>query len=248
MVRFSGYTLKNTKSADKPNEDRFFFDAESGFVLLLDGVSRDKIKGAYPNPSPAEDAADIILRESYEYFLSHGLQKEDPIGTLVDAVLQANRAVLRYNEQKSLDFRAGAVGIIGCLINMEFYYIYIGDCYGRTVSGNKVSFFTSCQTANIAKHKSEYTTYEIRNVICNNPDHVCGYGVLNGDPNAAYFIRTGVIGRDQYDRIILSSDGPEEYLATCSAGQMAKHSCEELIKASVQGKNQDDMTMLIIER
>ena len=48
-----GATEKNTCYADKPDEDYFFFDEASGFAMILDGVTRDRENGIYPNPSPA---------------------------------------------------------------------------------------------------------------------------------------------------------------------------------------------------
>ena len=247
-MKIAGYTIRNTKIADKPNEDLFFFDKKTGFVLLLDGVSRDKINGIYPDPSPAAEAAKIIQEESYAYYMQHIPAVNNPEDLLISAAMTANEKVLEYNKSKKLTFLAGAVGIFGSLQNGDFHYLYIGDCYGRIICGESVSIFTTCQTENIAKHKKEYTTYQIRNEICNNPGHACGYGVMNGDPNASFFMRTGLIRREQYDRIVLSSDGPEDYLMSCSAKQLRQYSCKKLIECSVQGTDQDDMTILTIER
>ena len=52
-LTMKGATEKNTRYADKPNEDLFFFDEASGFAMILDGVSRDT---AY-TPTPAPPAA-----------------------------------------------------------------------------------------------------------------------------------------------------------------------------------------------
>ena len=52
-LAMKGATAKNTRYADKPNEDLFFFDEATGFAMILDGVSRDRENGIYPNPSPA---------------------------------------------------------------------------------------------------------------------------------------------------------------------------------------------------
>lgn len=67
-LTIKGATAKNTRYADKPNEDLFFFDEASGFAMILDGVSRDRENGIYPTPSPAcradnafADAAQAVL-------------------------------------------------------------------------------------------------------------------------------------------------------------------------------------------
>ena len=51
-LTMKGATAKNTRYADKPNEDLFFFDEATGFAMILDGVSRDRENGIYPNPQP----------------------------------------------------------------------------------------------------------------------------------------------------------------------------------------------------
>ena len=50
-LTMKGATAKNTRYADKPNEDLFFFDEASGFAMILDGVSRDREDGI-PQPQP----------------------------------------------------------------------------------------------------------------------------------------------------------------------------------------------------
>ena len=53
-------TRRNTHWEDKPNEDFCWFDAEAGAALVLDGVTRDREAGRYPNPSPARLASEAF--------------------------------------------------------------------------------------------------------------------------------------------------------------------------------------------
>lgn len=242
VYKVASFTQKNTKAPDKPNEDLSFFDEDSGFVLVLDGVSRDRESGIYPNPSPAVEAASIIKDKSFEYFLAH---KDTDENVLFHAVQYANKEVEKYNFEKQLDFAAGAVGIIGWLLGDTFQYVYIGDCYGRVLDKGTVSIFTECQTERISKHVKEFSARFVRNEICNNPSHPYGYGVINGVESSKYFLRTGTI--NGFERILLSTDGPESYISKCSYNELMRTVPEELINKSSH-LNQDDMTILIISK
>ena len=54
------YSFKNTKAEDKPNEDLAVFNEELCVGMVLDGVSRDRENGIYPDPSPAQVATHIF--------------------------------------------------------------------------------------------------------------------------------------------------------------------------------------------
>lgn len=240
-------SLKNTKYRDKPNEDLVFCDLKKNIFVLLDGVSRDKIDGKYPNPSPATEVAEILKSNIHqELSVSSG----DVSERIVAAMLKANTKVREYNREHILDFAAGAVGIVGVIENQRFYYGYIGDCYGRVIARGEADIFTTCQTREITKHKKEYSTYEIRHIICNNIAHPCGYGVLNGDKGASDFIRSGVIDCAEIDQIVLSSDGMEDYFSSISIEEICKRSAEELLEKSQEYNDQaqDDRSVIKIEK
>ena len=242
VYKVASFTQKNNKAPDKPNEDLSFFDEVSGFVLILDGVSRDRESGIYPNPSPAVEAASIIKEKSFEYFLANKNKDEN---VLFHSAQYANKEVEKYNIVRRLDFAAGAVGIFGWLLGDSFQYVYIGDCYGRVLYDGNVSCFTKCQTEQISKHVKEFSARFVRNEICNNPSHPYGYGVINGVKDAKYYMRSGVI--NDFDRILLSTDGPESYISKCRFDELMLTTPEILINKSSH-PNQDDMTVLIISK
>lgn len=245
-MQISLFSLKNTTRSDKPNEDLAYFDQDSNFLILLDGVSRDTENGYYPTPSPTVDVVKIIC-EVVVHCIRTELAHADNISTLLrSAILKANNRVKEYNEFYRLDFCAGAVGIFAMLYNNVFHYAYIGDCYGRSILDKQIKIFTTQQTALIAAHKKEYSAREIRNIICNNPKHPYSYGVLNGDPRAEHFLEFGAIPTSSFDQIILSSDGPEEYLSKCSSSVLKKSSAKELITQFAQSNDikQDDRTII----
>ena len=244
MIR--GGTVKNSRGLDKPNEDSVYIDNERNIVIVLDGVSRDRENGIYPNPSPAAIVTEIIRNSCVEYLEENMEHSSNTLSLLEKSMIYANDKVKLFNNENNLDFAPGAVGIVGLISKQVFYYAFIGDCYGRVISNGEVSVFTECQTEEIAKHKGQYTAREIRNYICNNPDHPCGYGVLNGVDTARCFIRTGQIS--EYDRIILSSDGPEHYLNGCDVAKLLNNTYESLLTESQNGVNLDDITIAVIDR
>lgn len=247
QMKISYGTIKNTKQQDKPNEDLVFCDLDRNIFILLDGVSRDTINGEYPFPSPAAEATEILKANIHkELSVTLGNVRD----RIVTAMMKANAKVQEYNREHILDFAAGAVGIIGVIEDQRFYYAYIGDCYGRVITGDKVEIFTTCQTQEIARHKREYSTYEIRHIICNNIKHPCGYGVLNGDERAYDFIQSGVIDCANIDQIILSSDGMEGYLSGAFIGEIYESTAQELIIKAMRYNNkaQDDRSVIKIEK
>ena len=245
-IKISCGSIKNTKQKDKPNEDCVFCDRDKGVFILLDGVSRDNVEGKYPIPSPAVEAVQLLKESIYRSLLHSGGEPEDRLWEAIEA---ANKEVNQYNQIHNFDFAAGAVGIIALISNNWFYYAYIGDCSGRVITGQEVKVFTTCQTSNISKYKQEYTTYEIRNIICNDIKHPCGYGVLNGGEGAMDFIQTGRINIGSVDQIILSSDGMEDYLLQRPANVIQEKDARGLLDDAMKFNNklQDDRSIIKIE-
>lgn len=179
--------IRNTKFADKPNEDFIICDSKNNIFILLDGVSRDRENGKYPNPSPAKEVSELLGTHIYLRICSELSDSTDILEKIRGSIIESNRLVANYNIKHDFSFFAGTVGIIAVLKDYKLYYCYIGDCSGRLVRGNRIILFTEMQTAEINKHKKEYSSYEIRHIICNNPTHPYSYGVLDGNSHAEFF-------------------------------------------------------------
>mgnify|MGYP003305481678 CR=1 FL=1 len=242
-------TIKNTKQIDKPNEDIVFCDLDKKIFILLDGVSRDNINGKYPNPSPAAEVANILKNEIYKNLLLIDEKNDNILNAIFTSLKNANNEVRLYNESANLQFASGAVGIVAMIDKEMFYYAYIGDCYGRLIYKDKSITFTECQTKKISQHKKEYTSYEIREIICNNIEHPYAYGVLNGDERACQFIVLDKINLSKVKQIILSSDGMEDFLSKCSVNLLKSNNAVELLERAIVDNNekQDDRTIIKIE-
>lgn len=236
-------TIKNTKIYDKPNEDFVLCDDERNIYILLDGVSRDKINGKYPNPSPAQEVTELFAREAYDYLKKNSGQYD--LEQVKGAFIKGNEAIENYNTKYN-DFLPGTVGII-CIVDEDrLFYGYIGDCYGRLISKSEIKFFTKCQTREIAIHKKEFSASEIRNKICNNPRHPYAYGVLTGQKEAMEFVVLGECSLTNVDMVFLSSDGMEPYLSRLIRKDFVKKEADYYLEQSVVNSDEDDKAVIIV--
>lgn len=250
VMSFSG-SAKNTKSSDKPNEDVFLCDDANHIYIIADGVSRDKINGTYPNPSPALTVSQLfvsivhkaILNEIYSgsaFNYEEIIRKSISIG---------NDAVRKFNLSNYCGyFPPGTVGIVTIIAYKKLYYAYIGDCYGRIITPTKTVLFTECQTAKLAKSKIHYSAEMIRSKICNNTEHPYGYGVINGEHCALDFVTSGSLDMPIPCRIILSTDGVESQIEGLNSQEMFYKSENNFIEESIKSEieNADDRTIIII--
>lgn len=254
IINFTHFSQRNTILNDKPNEDYIFIDSYKQIFMILDGVSRDKENGKYPNPSPALEITQL-LANSINIFLQKHLEnyvKNNNIEELlVDSIFWGNCSIKEYTKNKTYDFMPGTVGVISILIDNFFYYAFIGDCIGLKVSDNgHICIFTKKQTELIHKHKFLFNKHDIRNVICNNPEHPFAYGVLNGDDRAMSFVESGHFQLYNNDKIILATDGLESYIMNNLNVSLSTFTAKQLIQESHSLKNskfEDDKSAIIIK-
>ena len=246
-------TVKNNKTYNKPNEDYFLVDDSNKIFMVVDGVSRDLVKGVYPKPSPAHEAAKLLTEETYSYLLCNiPSLRVNPLSTLKNSIIKGNNALQAYNKTLNNSFLAGVVGIFAFLHNQKLYYAYIGDSIGILIRDNKILSFTEQQTELIRVHKAKYTKEQIRNDICNNESHPYCYGVLNGQESAINILKTGSIELLPNDIIILATDGFESIINNTFLPQLKTFSLKQLVKIveDLELKNNftDDKTVIKISK
>lgn len=193
----------------KPLEDYVLVDKESKIFIILDGVSRDKVNGIFPNPSPSLEVSQIFAEEVLR-FLERLDLLNDVKHWLKQAVLEGNKKIEEYNNRKSWAFLPGTVGIISVIRDSKLYYVFVGDCSGRILHKGKTKLFTYPQTELIKKHGGEFSADEIRNMICNNKNHPYGYGVFTGKLGVIDFLEFGEEPLHKGDLIVLATDGLDE--------------------------------------
>lgn len=242
-----GDTRRNTHYADKPNEDYFWFDEAAGAALVLDGVTRDRENGVYPDPSPAR-----IATERFAQAASAALTAPDgtPGERLLAAVKAGSAAVAQANAGAPTDFLPGTVGVLTLAEEGRLHYAYVGDSNGILLSKGRAAAFTEPQTKAVHDHRGEFSAYEIRAHICNNARHPCGYGVWTGQSGAMDFLRMGSMVLAPGDRVLLCTDGLDPFLSdTGEAALCAMDSGTLLARAMAFQKPEgwmDDRTAVII--
>lgn len=243
QIRYEIFTSKNSKAQDKPNEDYAAYDDKNYIGIVLDGVSRDREGGIYPNPSPAYEASRIFAN----MVLSHAPEIGNrSIANLQEMVIDANKKLAEYNTKLGHRFAAGTVGIVFCLEKDCFHYAYLGDCYGSVIRDKNMRIFTNCQTVMVAQHSKEYAADHIRFDICNHIGHPCGYGVWDGNPKAMDFVCYGSIRLMSGDVVLLYTDGLAEEIARISVSDLTQKSLQELF-ASAMEIGKDDRTCVRLE-
>lgn len=235
-------SFKNTVSEDKPNEDIAFFFRETGIGMVLDGVSRDKENGQYPNPSPAKIANQLFIEAVMQQDMGSvsGIEK-------IQLLIQAgNKALREYNEKLKHRFPAGTVGIVFSLENNCFHYGYIGDCYAEIIRDGKRRIFTECQTMMLSRHKKEFTSDEIRYEICNHVNHPYGYGVWDGNNSAMDFVKYGSIQLLSGDVLFMYTDGLQREMDEKGLWELIDTPLEGLFEQESKTERDDRTCMRIM--
>lgn len=239
-------TKRNTKAFNKPNEDYAFADGDNCIFIIMDGVSRDKINGVYPNPSPAFEVSKLFIETGYNYIKDNLEEGGDYLQIIEEAFKRGNNAICEFNNSYVGNFLPGTVGIIAIIRDKNLYYGYIGDCLGILVKEQMIVEFTICQTKYIHEHIKEFTAEQIRNEICNNIDHPYSYGVLDGREGAMDFIITGEMSLDKCKGILLLTDGVEEIVKQMPVEELLNTTAKELLDKNVHIKSSDDKTIIIV--
>jgi serine/threonine protein phosphatase PrpC len=217
----------------KPLEDYVLIDNEAQIYIVMDGVSRDKVNGLYPNPSPSAEVSAIFAEEVLGYLKQ--VKPEAAVEAwLREAARHANQKINQYNRRASWDFLPGTVGIISVIRDDMFYYIFAGDCSGWISQQAKARLFTFPQTRLVHAHRAEFSASEIRNVICNNKNHPCGYGVFTGAPGVMDFLEFGAEALRAGDALYLATDGLDALLGNPDFQLDGSLSAKELIEAAEQ--------------
>ena len=237
------YTIKNAKAEDKPNEDFAVFNEELGIGMVLDGVSRDRENGIYPDPSPAQIATHVFANAALT-IAKEGLKSG--IDKVQSMILSGNNELRKYNHLLNHRFPAGTVGIVFLLENDMFHYGYIGDCYEAIIRNGMMRGFTECQTEMVAKHKKDFTSDEIRFDICNHVSHPCGYGVWDGNDDAMNFVKYGSIRILDGDIWLVYTDGIRETIDKMDVPYLAEKNFVNLMETNANYALDDQTCLRIV--
>ena len=222
----------------------------SGLIVSVHGRGMYVERNVTVDDSP-EHAVDAMAEQCVQEYRALGLTYRDIQRRLANIVQDmADEAVAAANEGFPSPFLPGTVGVLALFAEHKLHYAYIGDSNGILISNGTLSYFTTPQTAEVHRRRKEFTSDEIRAVICNNPSHPCGYGVWNGMPSAAEFLRVGELPLSAGDRVLLCTDGIDPFLVSLPDKAIAAMDADTLISQAMaymmpEGY-MDDRTAIVI--
>lgn len=241
---------KNRRDFPKPLEDFILIDRENKIFIILDGVSRDKENGIYPDPSPSFEVTQIFAKEVFN-FLKQENRGRDMANLLRLAVIKGNNKINEYNKKATWTFLPGTVGIVSVILDDKFYYVFVGDCIGQIFHKKISKFFTYPQTKLIKEHITEFSADQIRNNICNNKKQPYSYGVFTGETGVMDFLEYGEESLYEGDLILLATDGMDKLLNNKIFQMTNSTSAKDLITRTGklekdQGLSSDDKAVIVI--
>ncbi|MBN8675020.1 hypothetical protein PDL71_10880 [Lacibacter sp. MH-610] len=242
-MRVTSSTVKN-KLPDKPNEDNIWVDIGENVFLVVDGVSRDREDGVYPNPSPS-----VALTEAFVNFCKLRYDSKSNLKTLFQ---KANKEIEQINKGYTGYFKPGLVALIIRIQKSRAEWVSVGDCFGLLFRKTHVKIFNNKQTERLRKSNQKFDSKTIRTEICNNPNHPLAYGVLNGNANADFFMESGEFDIESNDTICIFSDGLEMFVNPKLSNYILENTVENIILLAEQleieqGIRTDDKTIIKIQ-
>lgn len=244
---------KNSKEY-KPMEDFCICDAERGVFIVTDGVTQsvedyDQISSR----SDAGMAAEIAAKAVYETLI----EAADPLSALTEGVRLAIERVAAYNKTSKASYPPATCLVAGCIRDGYLHFAYIGDSVIFLLRGTARMQLAEQQTNALATYRrlsgEKMLKRYLYDNITNNINNPLGYGVILGDLRAMDFLHTASIALEPGDRIIISSDGLDNYLLFTPVDEIKSLSPEEMLPRSVRydeppyASFADDKSIIIID-
>lgn len=206
-------TVEFSPLVSHPREDFAAYTQHPTIAVVADGVSLDSYTNSdFPENSPASRIASHFSREILQ------AAKQGKHDSVVKLIEKGNHSIRASSHHLSL----GCVAILAAVTDVrELSYAYVGDCRLRHYdSTGKIVFEVPDDlkaTHDFLESRSFVSLRErnmfARNLLRNNlyaddgEGNSVGYGVLNGDPRAMAFCRSGKLLVSPGDMFLLFSDG-----------------------------------------
>jgi serine/threonine protein phosphatase PrpC len=267
---------QKNSSPDKPFEDAYAISDDSRAFCIADGVTRSRLEcGAYPNPSPASIAAELVTTTMVASLSkAQAGSVTDGFSLLERAMASANASVRKYaSTLPPVDYWGydlpGAVSTAVVLTDAGAAYAHIGDTALFHLAGEtQLTRVTTDHTLPLERWAEEHQYLSrqrrlmvARTLFRNNNKATPSYGVLTGESEALGFVEYGSLSPNSGDFLLLMSDGMGPLFLACghnkellrrTAGAIRKHKLEEVMALSEEvcqgiGGSRDDRTLISME-
>lgn len=245
---------------NKPNEDFQFCSKDSGIFVLADGVTRPHAE--YRNPKLRHLAADCareLCRAVYDNLLLNQAKPLSPDQSMTEALRYGNRAIRELKEKKwettvpnvSASYPPCCTMLLALLRSDTLYFYNCCDTIGYLIRNKIKMRFT--EHYNWLSDRVGLTKQEVYRDLHNNPEHPAGFAIVDGDERFDRFIRIGQLKVASGDRIILSTDGLDVFLAATDGSTLCNMTAADMLQQSARfdqppfRKYTDDKSVIIID-
>ncbi|MBQ2954856.1 MAG: protein phosphatase 2C family protein [Clostridia bacterium] len=217
----------------KPNEDYCIADAENLVFVIADGVTQSvEDYGGGLEKSDAAIAAELTAKALHEALVS----AEDVGQGMRDGTRLAIERVAEFNKTSGATFPPASCMISGCIRGDRLHFSYLGDSIAFLLRGDVKIQLAEQQTRYLSLYRkmtgATLTKEEIYRDITNNAVSPGAYGVVLGDMRAMDLLRVSSVRLEAGDRVIISSDGMDQYLFYAPFDEIRKATPEDMIRAS----------------
>lgn len=180
-----------------PQEDYLIANEDEAIFVVSDGVTLNyehiiKKNGKYPNPSPAGEVSRIFC----EGFIKYAKELKGGIdgGEILEVFKKANKEVAKYNNV------VGKSEISG---NQTGYFSATGAFV--VIRGGRVYWGTICDSF-VAHFDKDMNLKFFSSGKCS------PYAVINGEEKMTEYLEKGVLTVSENDRVLVFTDGFENYV------------------------------------
>jgi len=243
-----------------PKEDYFVISKKYPIFAIADGVSLMVNEGEeYPKISGAGEVARIFCKtvifeaeKRFDNFSERDLKEIFGVG---------NEAVKDYNVSQGriedtinywdVDLFSATMALV-VLKDNRIYWMSLCDC-GVVVFNNGKNIFQSpngwenfpkdWKEGKSDKEKVIERHRDYRNAV--KDGKLVGYGAVNGQENAIYYLNTGVLNVKEGNKVLLYTDGFENYINLkefIDIFNVWPKNIEEIIKNLVNDKGREDLS------
>ena len=238
----------------KPNEDYCIADAEKMVFVIADGVTQSVADyGEGLEKSDAAMAAELTAKALHEALVS----AEDAGQGMRDGTRLAIERVAEFNRTSRATFPPASCMISGCIRGDRLYFSYLGDSIAFLLRGDVKIQLAEQQTRYLNLYRkltgATLTKEEIYRDITNNSASPGAYGVVLGDMRAMDLLRVSSVRLEAGDRVIISSDGLDQYLFYAPFDEIKTAAPEDMIRASAPfdrppfANTADDKSVILID-